>query len=74
MTQKSEVPVECFRDRVEYMYIDDVKVVKTDNVIIHPVEIPVPIVLEKDLPITITHERVHVLPVPQIVEKIVPQI
>lgn len=56
------------------MYIDDVKVVKTDNVIIHPVEIPVPIILEKDLPITITHERVHILPVPQLVEKIVPQI
>jgi hypothetical protein len=36
-------------------------------VIIHPVEVPVPIILEKDLPITIISETVNILPVPQVV-------
>lgn len=49
------------------MRVDDIKIVKTDNVIIHPVEIPVPIILEKDIPIPIIHETVNILPVPQVV-------
>jgi hypothetical protein len=53
---------------------DDVKIVETDRIIVHPVECPVPIILEKDLPIAIREETTHIMPVVQVVEKIVRQI
>lgn len=56
------------------MHIEDVKIVDNERIIVHPVEVPVPIVLEKELPVYITNEITHVMPVPQVVEKIIPQI
>jgi hypothetical protein len=74
VVQTQERPVEVFKDRIEYMHIEDIKVIDNDRVVVHPVEIPVPIVLEKELPVYITNEITHVMPVPHVVEKIVPQI
>lgn len=74
VVQTQERPVETYRDKMHYLHINDVKVVKEDNIIIHPVEVPIPIVLEKDLPVIINEVNTLVMPVPHIVEKIVPQI
>ncbi len=74
MVQTQEKPVDVFKDRIEYLHIEDVKIVDNERIIVHPVEVPVPIVLEKELPVYITNEITHVMPVPQVVEKIIPQI
>lgn len=37
VVQTKERPVEVFKDRVEYLHIEDIKVVDNDRVVVHPV-------------------------------------
>lgn len=69
--EKHEVPVTMHVDKIITVPVEKREVEFVDRVIYKPIEVPVPVKVERTVPVYINTETVKVEPVTQVVEKIV---
>ena len=71
VVNREEVPVTIHVDKIVTVPVEKKEVEFVDRVIFKPIEVPVPVNIERTVPVYINTETVKVEPVTQVVEKIV---
>jgi hypothetical protein len=74
VVERQEVPVTMHVDKIVTIPVEKREVEFVDRVIFKPIEVPVPVKVEKTVPVYINTETVKVEPVTQVVEKIVEKV